>query len=62
MNSNAYQGMYPFAVIMIAVWPIGVPLTIATLLWRDRAKLLEARRREKVLAPGLGLGLGLGFA
>ena len=47
-RSSLAQAMYPFAVLMVLAWPIGVPLTITFLLWRNRGKLIEARRREKV--------------
>ena len=48
-SSDAYQSMRPFAALMVLVWPVGVPLIIAVLLWRSRAPLLEIRRREQLL-------------
>ena len=48
-NGGAYQAITPFAIAMVCVWPFGVPLFIAFLLWRSRAPLLEIRRREKIL-------------
>ena len=44
-NGAAYQNMVPFAVAAIGIWPVGVPLVIAGLLWRARAPLLEIQRR-----------------
>ena len=52
----AYNATLPFAVIMIFVWPIGVPALILVLLWRSRTSLLEIRRRE-VLLPASGGGV-----
>lgn len=49
VNSGAYTSLIPFAVLMVVVWPIGVPLVIAVLLLRRRAPLLEIRRREGIL-------------
>ena len=50
--STAYATVKPFAVAMIFVWPVGVPCVIAALLWRNRAPLLELRRRERLLGAG----------
>ena len=51
-DGDAYRFMTPYAAVMVAVWPIGVPLMISILLWRSRAPLLEVRRREKILSRG----------
>lgn len=48
----AYAAITPFAVAMVFVWPVGVPCLIAALLWRNRAPLLEIRRRERLLGVG----------
>ena len=56
-NGSAYKAMAPFATTMIFVWPIGVPVIIAVLLWRSRPVLLEIRRREKVLGGACYDGL-----
>ena len=47
--SAFYVSVTPFAYTMIVVWPIGVPVTIVLLLWRNRGPLLEIRRREHLL-------------
>jgi hypothetical protein len=52
VRSDAYANMRLPAALMVCVWPVGVPLVIAVLLWRSRAPLLEMRRREKVLGRG----------
>ena len=49
-NGDAYKTMTPYAISMVCVWPFGVPLIIAILLWRSRAPLLEIRRRERLMA------------
>ena len=49
VEGAAYKAMTPFAIAMVAVWPFGVPITIAILLWRSRTPLLEARRREQIV-------------
>jgi len=61
VNGSAYQRMTPFAVIMIFVWPVGVPLFITVLLWRNRRTLLEARRREKIIGTYDGYDNGTWF-
>lgn len=61
VNGSAYQRMTPFAVIMIFVWPVGVPLFITVLLWRNRRTLLEARRREKIIGTYDGYNNGTWF-
>ena len=47
-TGDVYQTFTYFAVAMIFIWPLGVPLVVAVLLWRNRAPLLELRRRELV--------------
>ena len=49
VSGDAYQAMRPFAVAMVVVWPFGVPVMIAFLLWRALAPLQEIRRRERIL-------------
>lgn len=46
---DAYLSMRWYAYLMVAVWPFGVPLVIAMLLFRSRGALSELRRRERVL-------------
>jgi len=53
-DGGAYIAMTPFAAAMVCVWPFGVPLLIAILLWRSRAPLLEFRRREMILGGVYG--------
>ena len=48
-DGAAYKAMTPFAIAMVVVWPFGVPVIIAILLWRSRAPLLEVRRREQIV-------------
>ncbi|KAJ8605816.1 hypothetical protein CTAYLR_000574, partial [Chrysophaeum taylorii] len=38
-TSPAYRGWLWFVVLMVIVWPIGVPLSIAVLLWSNRHRL-----------------------
>jgi len=49
ISGEAYQAMTPFAIVMVVVWPFGVPVMIAFLLWRAIAPLQEIRRRERIL-------------
>ena len=51
-SSSTYTGMVWFAWLMIIIWPIGVPLLISVLMWSNRAKLLELKRREHILETG----------
>jgi len=49
-TNKRYRKWRVYAGIMIGIWPVGVPLVFATLLWRDRAKLnpaLDEPRRAK---------------
>jgi hypothetical protein len=50
---DAYQIMRPFSIMILFVWPFGVPMGVACLLWRNRAALLELRRIdvERSLPP-----------
>jgi len=38
-RSPSYGRWRPYAVLMIMVWPVGVPLCFAVILWRHRAQL-----------------------
>jgi len=49
VDSVAYNALTPFVIAMMAVWPFGVPLGIAILMWRQREPLLEIRRRERIM-------------
>ena len=45
---GSYQSTTAYALLMLLVWPFGVPIGVATLLWRHRAPLLELRCRDRL--------------
>lgn len=47
-TSVAYAGFYPYALIMLFVFPIGVPMLFAVVLYRERHFLRELRHLELV--------------
>ena len=49
-DNSRYRRWSPFVAMMIAVWPVGVPVGLAVLLWSNRAKLNPALPRFD-LAP-----------
>jgi hypothetical protein len=40
-TSNGYNRTRQLAIVMIAVWPVGIPLLYVTLLWGSRSALLS---------------------
>jgi len=55
-EERAYGSHSTYATVMIAVYPVGVPLLLSWLLWRKRAKIKqpveEREKDEEVRKPG----------
>ena len=41
-NRDTYKTWLPYVVCSLAIWPLGIPLLMATVLWRHRAQLNPA--------------------
>ena len=46
-NSNRYQKMVPFAITMIIIYPIGIPLLYFVLLWEHRRVLSNEEKMKE---------------
>jgi len=39
-EDSRYKAMFGFALLMMALWPVGVPLAFALVLWANRENLV----------------------
>jgi len=51
-QSPAYAAFYAYAIAMILVFPVGIPLTYGTLLWRHRATLSDPSALASEVSKG----------